>query len=64
MLWDISAHEDKFLFNKPLQASDTKSNAAAMVRGREGRVSKGRRGEGRVSKGRGGEGREGERRRG
>ena len=49
VLWDISAHEDKFQFNKPLQAADTKSNAAAMVRG-------GRGGKWRVSKGRGGEG--------
>ena len=61
VLWDISAHEDKFQFNKPLQAADTKSNAAAMVRGGEGREVEGKQGEGRggkwrVSKGRGGEG--------
>ena len=33
VLWDISAHEDRFQVNKALQASDTKSTNAAMVRG-------------------------------
>ena len=36
VLWDISAHEDRFQFNKPLQASDAKSTSAAMVRRRGG----------------------------
>ena len=50
VLWDISAHEDKFQFNKPLQAADTKSNAAAMVRGGKGREVEGKQGEGRGGK--------------
>ena len=60
VLWDISAHEDKFQFNKPLQAADTKSNAAAMVRGGEGREVEGKQGEGRGGEGREVEGKQGE----
>ena len=31
VMWDIAEYEDRFQFNKPLKASDTKGNMAAQV---------------------------------
>lgn len=54
VLWDISAHEDRFQVNKALQASDTKSTNAAMVRGgvEDGRGLEGLEGAGEIAGGR------------